>query len=138
MSHPIKALSSEESLSLLGGKMAKQIILKAFIERPEKPFPSITAPMYLNGKIPANPKIPPCTNELAIPYTTMIMIMIVHAVSSERYLTMNGIQRVSPNTKSRPVTSLIFNDNTLARKIPIKLNIKFGALIVSPNTKSGL
>ena len=131
-------MSSDEEVSLLGGKIAKQIILNPFIASPENPFPSMTAPVYLNGKIPANPKIPPWTNELAIPYTTIIIKIITQAVSSDKYLTINGIVSVNPNTKSNPVINLSFRDKYLAKNIPKKLNKKLGALIVRPNTKSGL
>lgn len=118
--------------------MARQIILSPFMLNPEKPFPSMTAPVYLKGKMPANPKIPPCTKEFAIPMMTMIIIMMIHAVSCSINLVMKGIDRVKKKIPISPLTSLTFREISFAKKIPAKLNMKFGAFSVSPNTKSGL
>ena len=63
----MNALLSAEELSSLGGNIANQIILNAFIVNPENPFPSITAPVYLKGNTPAKPKTAPPANELEIP-----------------------------------------------------------------------
>lgn len=46
---------------LIGGKAASVIDLNTFIVIPLRPFPNMTAPMYLKGNMPANPNTLPYT-----------------------------------------------------------------------------
>ena len=64
--------------------------------------------------------------------------MIIHAVSSWTYLVTKGIEIVKQNIPKNPEIILVFNEIYLAKNMPRKLKTKFGQLIVSPNTKSGL
>ena len=53
----------------LAGKDARQIIRVKFSTIPASPLPSITAPVYLSGKIPASPKTEVWPTALVIPIT---------------------------------------------------------------------
>ena len=49
-----------------------------------------------------------------------------------------GIEIVKQNIPKNPEIILVFNEIYLEKNMPRKLKTKFGQLIVSPNTKSGL
>lgn len=67
-------LGSEE-----GGKIKTQMILMMLQIVPDRPCPSIIAPIIFGGKIAAYPNTPPCTNALKAPERTMIKLMITSA-----------------------------------------------------------
>ena len=46
---------------------------------PDKPYPSMIAPIILGGKIAAYPKTPPWRKALKAPESTIIMLMITSA-----------------------------------------------------------
>lgn len=120
------------------GKIRRQIPLKKFILSPLSPFPSMTAPVYLNGKIPANPNTPPCTRELNTPMITIATIISGNEVLSSNNWAIKGRARVVMKTPMNPLTSLFVRERTLAKNTPRTINVKLGPLRASPNSNPGL
>jgi hypothetical protein len=63
-----------------GGKAAKQIAPRTFMLMPLRPFPNMTAPMYLGGSIPAIPNTLPYRKPLMNPKMSIMMIQRANPV----------------------------------------------------------
>ena len=86
MSDPLKLLSEP----VIGGRAAKVIALRMFKVIPLSPLPNITAPIYLNGNMPANPNTLPYTIPPIAPKTTRIEIQAANPASGLRKLAESG------------------------------------------------
>ena len=125
------------SLSGLGGRISKQIILITFVETPENPIPSMTAPMYLKGNIATNPKIPPWQKADPTP-SRMIRIETKMSESVKGSIrATKGMISVMQRIKENDPTILIVRLMRFANYTDTMVRTKLGPLRSTPNKNAG-
>jgi hypothetical protein len=87
---------------LPSGRAARHIALRMLIKIPLSPFPSMTAPIYFGGSIPATPNTAAYTKPEMIPKVTIITLHMAKPKPGDEYSAVNGNKSIRAAVMRKP------------------------------------